>query len=84
MVLEHFLAVIPLLILLMCSLIWYGKGLLHLMLIAYSIVLAYIALIDSANHPASDWSILFFPLCAGCLLIGLILFTYSMTKGDWL
>lgn len=73
----HLMAAIPLLLLLIISMIWYGRGLLHLMLIGYSGVLAFIA-------AGQQWELLFFPLIAGTLVIGLILFTYSMTKGDWL
>lgn len=74
---SHLLAAIPLLILLIISMVWYGRGLLHLMLVSYATILGFIAV-------SNQWELLFFPLIAGTMIIGLILFTYSMTKGDWL
>lgn len=77
MILEHFLALIPLMILLVLSLVFWGKGLIHIMTIAYSAILAFIAI-------AGKWEMLFFPICLGCVIIGIILFIMAMTKGDWL
>lgn len=77
MELEHFLALIPLMILLIVSIIWYGKGLLHLITLAYAIILGIIAINGS-------YGALFFPICAGSAIIALILFFIAMTRGDWL
>lgn len=74
---THFLAIIPLIIFLVLSLIFYGKGLVHLLTISYSICLAVIAVIG-------QWGILFAPICGAGAVIGLILFIFSMSKGDWL
>lgn len=77
MVLSHFIALIPMMVLLIISIIWWGKGLLHLMLIGYTGVLAFIAV-------SQQWEILFLPLCLGTMAIALILFIMAMSKGDWL
>lgn len=77
MILEHFLALVPLMALLVFSIIWWGKGLVHLITIAYSAILAFIAI-------QGQWEMLFFPICLGSCVIGLILFIISMGKGDWL
>ena len=77
MEISHFFAVIPLIIFLIMSLVFYGKGLVHLLTLAYSIVLAFIA-------ATNTWELLFFPICVVCAIIALILFFYSMAKGDWL
>lgn len=74
---SHLLALIPLLLLLVVSMIWYGRGLLHLMLLSYSMVLGYVAV-------SEQWELLFFAPIAGCVVIGIILFVFAMTKGDWL
>lgn len=77
MVLTHFLALIPLIVLLIVSLIFYGKGLVHLLTFFYNFVLAWMAAV-------LQWEILFFPVCAIVAIISVILFGYSMAKGDWL
>lgn len=77
MILEHFLAMIPLMALMVFSIIWWGKGIIHLMTIGYSVILAIIAI-------SGEWEMLFFPICLGSCIIGLILFSIAMGKGDWL
>lgn len=73
----HLLSLIPLLALLTMSMIWYGRGLIHITLFAYSMTLAFVAINGS-------WELMFFPILAGTAIISLILFIYAMTKGDWL
>lgn len=75
----HLFALIPLLVLLISSMIWYGRGLVHLTGLAYAVVLAFIALTDTPI-----WEFLIFPLVAGCIVIFIILFWYSMARGDFL
>lgn len=77
MPIEHFLALMPLLALLIMSIIWYGKGLLHLITIAYAIILGLMAI-------AGEWGAIFYPVCVGSVIIGIILFIFAMLKGDWL
>lgn len=79
MILEHFLAVIPLLILFICSLIWFNKGLLHLTGLVYVIITTFVALTDT-----TQWEFMFFPLLAGTGFILILLFIYSMLIGEWL
>jgi len=74
---SHFLALLPLMILLIFSLIWYGKGLLHLMTFGYTMVLAIIAI-------TGGWELFFWPICAGTGIITILLFIFAMTKGGWL
>lgn len=75
----HLMAVIPLLILFICSLIWFKKGLLHLTSLAYVVILTYVALTDT-----TQWEFMFFPLLMGTGFILILLFVYSMLEGDWL
>lgn len=77
MEITHFVALLPLLILLVMSLIFYGKGLVHLMMVSYALALSLFAVTNS-------WEIMFFPVCIGSVIIGLILFFWSMTRGNWL
>lgn len=73
----HLLSLIPLLALFAMSMIWYGRGLIHITLFAYSITLAFVAI-------SGSWELLFFPLLTGTAIIALLLFVYAMTKGNWL
>lgn len=73
----HLYALIPLLVMLVLSMIWYGRGLLHLMGLAYVMALAWMALING-------WEIMFFPILIFSGIIEIILFIFAMTKGDWL
>lgn len=77
MVGSHFLALVPLLILLVLSLVFYGKGLVHLITLGYSGVLAFVAI-------SGGWENLVFPPITGTVVIALLLFIYSMTEGNWL
>lgn len=77
MILEHFLALVPLMFLLVLSLIFYGKGLIHAITLGYTGILAFIAIQGS-------WEFLFFPVCLGSAIISVILFWFAMTRGDWL
>lgn len=74
---THLFGLIPLLIFLVLSLVFWGKGLVHLLTIGYTLVLAWMAV-------ANQWEILFFPVCAISGIIAIILFGISMLKGDWL
>ena len=73
----HLYALIPLLVMLVLSMIWYGRGLLHLMGLAYVMALAWMALING-------WEIMFFPILIFSGIIEIILFIFAITKGDWL
>jgi len=77
MLAYHLLALIPLFILFICSMKWYGRGLVHLTGFAYTSVLAFIAI-------TQVWELLFLPLLLGTAIIQLILFVWSMMNGDWL
>lgn len=77
MIVTHLYALIPLLVLLILSLVFYGRGLVHLATVGYGITLGYMAALN-------EWEILFFPIIATTVIIALILFFWSMTKGDWL
>lgn len=77
MTIEHFLAILPLMVLFTLSLILYRKGVLHLMTLSYSVILAFIATIET-------WEMLFIPVCAGSVFVSLLLFIYCMLKGEWL
>lgn len=77
MELTHLFGLIPLLVFLIISLVFYRMGLVHLLLIGYSIALAFMAI-------TNEWEILFFiPILIGGM-IGLILFCNAMVKGVWL
>lgn len=77
MLASHFLASLPLLILLICSLVFYGKGLVHIMTLSYALTLAVIVV-------GANWELMFFPLVIGTGAIAIILFIYSMSHGNWL
>ena len=77
MLATHLYALIPLLILLILSLIFYGRGLIHLCTGSYGLMLGYIAALN-------QWEILFFPIVTISVIIAIILFVFAMTKGDWL
>ena len=74
---THFYALLIMIILMIVSLIFYGKGLVHLVTLGYAVSLALIGAINS-------WEILFFMPVLGSVIIALILFSFSMSKGDWL
>jgi hypothetical protein len=73
----HFYAIIPLLILLVISLIFYGKGLVHLLTLSYCLVLGMTAIIN-------QWETIFFPLIVFTGIIAIISFMFSMARGNWL
>ena len=77
MEITHFVALLPLLILLVLSLVFYGKGLVHLLTLGYTMALALFAV-------TNEWEIMFFPVLCGTGIIAVILFFWSMSKGDWL
>lgn len=76
MELTHFQALIPLLVLLILSLIFIKCGILHLMLIAYAMILGFIAILGT-------WELLFFPIVLGSGIIGIFLFISAMVRGEW-
>jgi len=73
----HLFAIIPLLVLLVCSMIWYGRALLHITGAGYCAVLGYVAI-------EGGWEFMFFPLLAGTSIIFILLTVYALIKGDWL
>lgn len=74
---THFFAFLPLIILLIVSLVFYGKGLVHLLTFSYAMVLGYFAALN-------QWEILFMPIVAITVIISILLFTYAMARGNWL
>ena len=74
---SHFYALIPLLVMLIMSLVFYGKGLVHLLTLGYCMTLAWFAIVNS-------WEIMFYPVILIAGIISIILFAFAMTKGDWL
>lgn len=77
MFVSHLLALVPLFLLFVCSMVWYGRGLVHAMTLGYTICLTFIAI-------AGSWEILFYPILLGTGLISTILFVWAMAKGGWL
>lgn len=77
LIISHLYVLIPLLAFLILSLVFYGKGLVHLLTFAYTMVVAYMAV-------SGQWELLFMPVCVGTGIISILLFIYAMTKGDWL
>ena len=77
MELTHFYAVLPLFILLVLSLIFYGKGLVHLLTLGYALSLGFVAI-------TLEWEFLFFMPVAITVIISIILFIFAMVRGDWL
>lgn len=77
MELTHLFALIPLLVFLILSLVFYGKGLVHLLTLAYTFTLAWFAIINA-------WEIMFFPICIITGIISVILFLFAMSRGNWL
>ncbi len=77
MISTHLFALIPLLVFLILSIVFYGKGLLHALTLAYAFTLAWMAIVNG-------WELLFYPVCVFTGIIAVILFVYSMTRGDWL
>lgn len=74
---THLFALIPLLVLLILSLCFYGLGLLHIMTFSYGTALAIIGI-------TNNWEIVFFPVVAFTCIITLILFIASMSRGKWI
>lgn len=74
---THFYALLPMIIFLILSLVFYGKGLVHILTLGYALGLAFMAILN-------EWEILFFMPIVGTVIISLILFIYAMLKGDWL
>lgn len=77
MIATHLYALIPLLVFLVMSLVFNKSGLVHLLTLGYVIALALISV-------TNQWEIVFFPVCLFSGIISLILFAYSMFRGDWL
>lgn len=77
MTVTHLYALIPLLVLLILSLVFYGRGLVHITTCSYALMLGYMAVLN-------NWEILFFPIVIFTVMISILLFTFAMTKGDWL
>lgn len=76
---AHLYALIPLLVFLIISLVFYGKGLVHLMTLGYTLGLAVLAVTSE-----TPWEIVFFPVLAISGIIAILLFAFAMAKGDWL
>lgn len=74
---THFFALIPMIIFLVISLVYYGKGLIHLTTLGYTFGVAYVAILN-------NWELLFFIPIVGIGIISLLLFCFAMTKGGWL
>lgn len=74
---SHLLAMIPLLILLVLSLVFYGKALVHLMTLTYALCLAVLAVLG-------QWEILFWPITVGSAIISVLLLTFAWARGNWL
>lgn len=77
MISSHLLALIPLILIFVLSLIWNRTGILHLVSLGYCGLLAFLALTNA-------WEVLFFPICLGFGIISLILFVICMFNGDWI
>lgn len=77
MIVTHLYASIPLLVLLILSLVFYGRGLVHALTFGYTIALAWIATVN-------QWEVMFFPMLLLTGIIALILFVYAMFNGNWL
>ena len=74
---THLYALIPLLVLLILSMIWYGRGLLHLTGLMYTVA---VAIMGATN----EWELMFFPILVFTGMMQIILFFWSMTRGNWL
>ena len=77
MIVTHLYALLPLLVLLVLSLIFYGRGLVHLATCGYAVTLGYVATLN-------QWEILFFPIVVVSVIIAVLLFFVAMSRGDWL
>lgn len=73
----HFLALLPMFIMLVLTLIFRRSGIIHLITLAYATVLGFTAILGS-------WEALLFAPIVGTILISLMLFIIAMTKGEWL
>lgn len=69
-------ALLPLFILLVLSLIFRKVGVMHLMTLAYSVILGFLAI-------TGQWSVLFFAPVGGSILVSLLLFITAMAEGEW-
>lgn len=77
MQIEHFLALIPLIILFIIGIKFRLFGLVHIINIIYSGILSYMSLVNS-------WEIaLFLPICTFIAIVSLFLFIKSMQEGSW-
>lgn len=74
---THFYALLPLIIFMITSLLFYGKGLVHIVTLGYALSLGFVAALN-------NWELLLFMPIVGVGMIALILFIFSMTRGDWL
>lgn len=77
MELEHLFSLIPLMVLLIASIVFHGKMIVHLMLIAYCLILGYLSI-------TGGWEALFWPFIVGGIATGILLMWHSATKGSWL
>ena len=77
MLATHLYALIPLMVILVLSMAYFGRGLIHIMGLAYVITLSFMAI-------GNTWEIMFFPILAISGIIFLILFIYAMLNGGWL
>lgn len=73
----HLAGLAPLLVIFILALIFRRAGLIHILVIAYDAVLAYIAIVDT-------WELLFFPVLAIIAIIELILFIKCAIEGAWI
>jgi len=74
---THLYALLPLLALLILSLVFYGRGLIHITTFSYCLCLAFVAI-------TNNWELMFFPIIVGTGVITILLFVFAMTRGDWL
>lgn len=77
MEIEHFLALLPLMILLIMSFLWRYKGAVHIFTFAYTLVLAWLAFWGS-------WELIFWPVCIGSGIVSITLFIIAMSEGEWI
>jgi hypothetical protein len=77
MEMTHLYALIPLLVLLILSLVFWGRGLVHITTLGYTLTLAFMAI-------SNNWELMFFPILVGSGLMAILLFVIAMTKGNWI
>lgn len=73
---SHLIALIPLGFFFLVSLLWYSKGIIHLITLAYVVILAFFAI-------TRGWEALFWPILVGVGAISMMLFVASINKGEW-